>query len=97
MWVLNYLDDLESDFSAIHGVADMYSLPSRKFFAFAYRLTAYQGVLAILAEQEREESKVHGGMTQAQAQAPDTSVNVVPSDAATLRATFGEFMDVAEV
>jgi hypothetical protein len=51
--VLGHLDDLASDFSAIHRVDDIYALPGPAFFRFAFRLGAYQGVIqARMAEQQ---------------------------------------------
>lgn len=53
--MLEHLADLASDFSAIHGIRDMLSLPGPVFFSLAYRLSAYQGVMALrAAEQEPE-------------------------------------------
>jgi len=56
-WVPEHIDDLASDFSAIHGVRDIASMPGRVFFRLAFRLTAYQGVMreritSALQEQE---------------------------------------------
>lgn len=47
MWVLDYLDDIESDMSVFHRVDDPWSMPAPRFFAFATRLPAYDGALAI--------------------------------------------------
>lgn len=54
--MLEYLPDLESDFSVFHRIDDIYSMPSARFFTFATRLPAYQGVLAarVMAEQEQQ-------------------------------------------
>jgi hypothetical protein len=55
--VLDHRADLASDFSAIHGIRDMLALPGPVFFALAYRMSAYQGVMAArAAEQEAEQS-----------------------------------------
>jgi hypothetical protein len=55
--VRDHLADLASDFSAIHGIRDMLALPGPVFFALAYRMSAYQGVMAARsAEQEADES-----------------------------------------
>ena len=49
--MLDYLPDLESDFSAIHGIwidveaGQFAGLSSRRFFQTAERLPAYQGVM----------------------------------------------------
>lgn len=45
--MLDYLDDIESDMSVLHRVDDMWSMPAPKFFAFASRLPAYNGALAV--------------------------------------------------
>lgn len=53
MWVLDYMDDLESDFSVFHRVEDIHSLDGPRFFRLALRVFAYQGVMAArLAEEE---------------------------------------------
>ena len=52
----DHLADLASDFSAIHGIRDMLSLPGPVFFALAYRLSAYQGVMAARAAEQEAES-----------------------------------------
>jgi hypothetical protein len=57
MWVLGYLPDLESDFSAFHRVDDIYLMSSARFFILANRLPAYQGVLAARVMQEQEDQK----------------------------------------
>lgn len=58
--MVDHLDDLESDFSAIHRV-DMWSLPAPRFFRFAYRITAYTGVMQarmVNEEKKQEEAPV---------------------------------------
>jgi hypothetical protein len=55
--VLDHLDDIESDMSAIHRIDNMYDMPPQKFFRFALRLPAYQGVMR--ARIEAEEAKKH--------------------------------------
>ena len=50
----DHLADLASDFSAVHGIRDMLSLPGPVFFAFAYRLSAYQGVMAARVQGSRD-------------------------------------------
>jgi hypothetical protein len=57
MWVLDHLDDLESDFSVFHRVDDMYAMPAPRFFRLAERIAAYEGVMTarIRAEQAQEQ------------------------------------------
>lgn len=43
--MLAHLDDLRSDFSAIHRIDDMYALSGPDFMRLAYRLPVYQGVM----------------------------------------------------
>jgi hypothetical protein len=38
--------DLESDFSRFHRVDDVWAMPAPRFFAFAYRIASYGGMLA---------------------------------------------------
>lgn len=44
-WVLDYLDDIESDMSAVHRVDDIHVLTSERFFRLADRLVHYQGAV----------------------------------------------------
>jgi hypothetical protein len=57
MWVLNHLEDLESDFAVFHRVGDPLSLPGPEFFRKARRLSAYSGVMAARAMAEQERSR----------------------------------------
>lgn len=54
MWVLDYLEDLESDFSVFHRVEDIHLMAGPRFFRMALRLFAYDGVLAARARSEEE-------------------------------------------
>ena len=49
-----HLDDLVSDFSAIHRISDITAMPGPGFFRAAWRLAAYQGVIAARAHEARE-------------------------------------------
>jgi hypothetical protein len=55
-WVLGYQEDLDADFLAIYGIdlGDC-DLSGPRYFALAHRLTAYTGVMAARAEEEREQ------------------------------------------
>jgi hypothetical protein len=59
--------------SAIHRVDDIWSMPGRKFFAFAPRLSAYEGVIrqrALAELQDKQPSQSPGspyGATRAAA------------------------------
>lgn len=55
MWVLDYLDDIESDLSVFHRIENLYEMPSVKLFHFATRLGAYGGVLSARAQQKTED------------------------------------------
>lgn len=69
--MLDYLDDLDSDFSVFHR-ADFRAMPAPRMFALAYRLPAYGGVMASrVAEMQRE-------------QEPEPDDGTVPSDPHTL-------------
>jgi len=62
------LDDLESDFSAIHRIDDMLAMPAPKFFRLALRLPAYRGVMRAIVEndlrQEQERLNAAGIRSQ---------------------------------
>jgi hypothetical protein len=62
MWVVDHLEDLESDFAVLHRVDDPLSLPGPEFFRKATRLPAYRGVMRARAEaaQERDQ-RSYGG------------------------------------
>jgi hypothetical protein len=60
--VLDYLDDLESDFSVLHRVDDMYGMPADRFFRFAVRLPAYDGVMtARISQGQPQQQRQEGG------------------------------------
>ena len=46
MWVVDHLEDLESDFSVFHRVDDLGTLDGPRFFQLALRIFAYDGVMA---------------------------------------------------
>lgn len=45
MWVLDYVEDIDSDMSVFHRVDDPMRLAAPLYFARAERLTAYRGVM----------------------------------------------------
>lgn len=45
MWILDHLDDIESDLSAIHRVDDMGSMPAGRFVRLVERLWNYPGAI----------------------------------------------------
>lgn len=47
-----YLEDLRSDFSAIHRVDEIERMAAPRFFALAYRIDAYPGVMQIRIRAE---------------------------------------------
>ena len=50
--------DLESDFSAIHGIRDPYDeLDGPRYFQMAFRMAAYQGVMRSRLEAEVEKTR----------------------------------------
>jgi hypothetical protein len=65
-WVLDHLDDIESDLSAIHRIEDMWGMEAGRFFRFAHRLPAYKGAMRAVAERlahEEERRKEARGLT----------------------------------
>ena len=84
-WTLDYVDDLESDFSVFHRVDDIMSLPAPEFFRKAWRLGSYAGVMqARLVEQEPDPAPPHSPASQDIRSAPGRDIN--PGTRATLQA-----------
>jgi hypothetical protein len=42
----DHLEDVRSDFSVLHRVGELERMPAPRAYALAYRLSAYQGVVA---------------------------------------------------
>ncbi|MGR4847914.1 hypothetical protein [Streptomyces sp. LARHCF252] len=55
---MEYVLDLESDFSAIHGIRDPYEeLSGPQYFQMAARMVAYKGVMRMRVEAEAEKTR----------------------------------------
>jgi hypothetical protein len=58
MWILDLLDDVESDFSVFHGIEDPMSMEAPRFFRLAERLVHYDGAvrhsMALALHEARE-------------------------------------------
>ena len=83
--MLDHLRDLASDFSAVHGIRDMLALPGPVFFAFAYRMSAYQGVMAARAAEQEDDGPRAAQEPPPRRTAPDEQVTpkvVLQTDAA---------------
>jgi hypothetical protein len=82
IWVLDHLEDIESDFSVFHRIDDPWSMPGPKFFRFALRLPAYAGVMAarVMAEQEKPETVSRGRPTEDRKVVPLSSVETLHPD-----------------
>lgn len=50
----HYLEDIRSDLSVLHRVNDMEAMPAPRFYALAYRLTAYQSVIATKVRRQKQ-------------------------------------------
>lgn len=53
-WVADYLPDLESDFSVFHRVDDLHTMDGPRFLRFAWRIAAYDGMVARRIAAERD-------------------------------------------
>ena len=62
VWILDHLDDLDADFLAIYGINEpLDSLSGPRFFKLAYRVSAFNGVMAArIAAQQQEQSESGG-------------------------------------
>lgn len=92
--MIDHLDDLESDFSAIHRIhidiegGEFDGLTSRRFFALAERVAAYPGVIQarLLAEEQRQREAAKkqpitlddGGQVVGNGAGRDDGVKVIP-------------------
>jgi hypothetical protein len=65
MWVLDALDDVCSDLSAFHGIADAGELEGAVFFRLAQLLVCYDG--AVRARLAREVRRMRDGAQEADA------------------------------
>lgn len=83
--MLDYLPDIISDLSAIHGIHDATRLEAVMFFNLARRLAAYRGMISIRLMSEGE-----GGDSQAAAQARRAEPAPLTAEAiADINARFG--------
>lgn len=82
--MLDYLEDIESDFNVFHRIDDIYSLPSRRFFSLVERLVAYPGVLRARLETEIQKHQ----------QTRDPNTRTVSGDAASLQSELGDLIEV---
>lgn len=56
LWVLDHEADIDADFLACYGIdLATYPMTGPRYLALAYRLTAYQGVMATRTANEREQ------------------------------------------
>jgi hypothetical protein len=95
-WVLDMLDDIESDMSAFHRVDDIEVMPAGRFFRLAARLPAYSGAVRHRYEQlaERLPEQPAAGATR---HAPAlTGATEVPSTPTAFEAMLPGVVDFAE-
>lgn len=89
MWVLDHLDDLDADFRRFYGIAgigreEFGDLSGPEFLSLAYRVGAYGGVMAVMAQEDDP----HAGATpQAVGGATDGETTVVRGDRRALKTT----------
>lgn len=70
-WVLNYLGDLDADFLSLYGIdLEEQEVSGPRFFALAYRTSAYQGAIAARIEAEREAAQAGGGTSEQPREVP---------------------------
>lgn len=54
LWVLDALDDVESDLSRFHRIDDMHAMPGPKFFRYINRLIFYDGAVAAMVRMKAQ-------------------------------------------
>lgn len=91
--MIDHLDDLESDFSAIHRVDDIHALDGPRFMRMAWRISTYGGVMAMrLREQEAE---AHPAVVEPrQAPTPAPRPSATPSGVKPFAAAAATFPDI---
>jgi hypothetical protein len=68
MWILDYVDEINSDMSVFHGVRNPDELNSAQWFKWAELVTAYEGATRAMVqhdEQEREKQDENAGRADA--------------------------------
>jgi hypothetical protein len=81
MWVLAHEADIDADFLAIYGIdLEQVDLTGPRYFALAYRLTAYQGVMAARVDEEQDRPQARSTPTR-------TSTTAAPEGRGTSEAT----------
>jgi len=88
LWVLDALDDVESDLSRFHRIDDMHAMPGPKFFRYINRLIFYDGAVAAMVRlrAQAEQSAPADVPATAPAQMSDPSgARVVPAVPAALK------------
>ncbi|MFJ9771240.1 hypothetical protein ACIRVF_08345 [Kitasatospora sp. NPDC101157] len=58
--MLDHLDDLASDFSVFHRIADITLLDGPTFFRLAWRMPAYEGVMRVRATAQQGDGDTAG-------------------------------------
>jgi len=54
--VAGHLEDVRSDFSVLHRIDEIERMPAPRAYAYAYRLSAYQGVVAARWRMQKAEA-----------------------------------------
>jgi hypothetical protein len=60
--VLDYLEDLRSDFAVFYRIDELEAMPGPRMLAYAWRVSAYNGVMRarVEAEQQRRSQTADG-------------------------------------
>ncbi|MER5750617.1 hypothetical protein [Streptomyces sp. NPDC002088] len=101
MWILDHVEDLDADFLAIYHLdLEHVEISSRRYFALAHRLPAYQGVMAARIEEEREAreptQRTTPTRTQNSAPPPRQSAGETEVSLTQFRAQFPGLVSVAQ-
>jgi len=68
--MLDYLPEIESDFSVLHRIEDPYQLPAPRFFSLAERLPYYEGAVRgslLMVQQQAEQTQQEPGVVTVEA------------------------------
>jgi hypothetical protein len=63
--VVDYLEDIKSDFSRFHRIENIFALTGPRFCSLAFRIVNYGGVVHAVAQRQNEEEQARrpGGPT----------------------------------
>lgn len=88
MWFTEYFPEIQTDFAAIYGILDVYSLDGPFFVRFASRLVYYQGAVTAKIQYDYQQSSENGETSSS-----STSEKPVSSTKMSMTQAMGKYGD----